>query len=228
MRVLLIEDDPTLCNAIEAGLGRSGLGVDAVGAAEPGDAALRCTAYDLLILDIGLPGMNGLALLRALRQRGQRIPVLMLTARDTLDDRVAGLNQGADDYLVKPFLMPELVARCQALIRRSRAAASTTLDFGPLHLDPGLRDAVIGGERLELTGREWDLLVHLIMAAPHVVSKQKLTDSLSAWNREITANAIEIYASRVRSKLGERGVTLRTVRGLGYRLECTAPAAHAG
>jgi DNA-binding response OmpR family regulator len=219
MRVLLIEDDATLCGALNTGLGRAGFAVDTLGAAEPGDAALRCTTYDLLILDVGLPGMSGLALLRTLRQRGDTVPVLMLTARDTLEERVQGLNQGADDYLVKPFLMPELVARCQALVRRSRAAASSVLDFGGLTLDLGLRETRLHGRPLDLTRREWDLLQHLMLNAPNIASKQKLVDSLSAWNHEVTANAVEIYASRLRAKLIGSGVTLRTVRGLGYRLE---------
>lgn len=225
MRVLLVEDDALLGEAVRAGLARAGLSVDAVAAAEPADAALRCTHYDLAILDIGLPGMSGLDLLRRLRQRGQGVPVLMLTARDTVDDRVRGLNQGADDYLAKPFPMPELVARCQALIRRSRAAASALLDFGPLQLDIGQRLAVLDGQPLELTPREWAVLAQLMLAAPNVVAKAQLADSLGAWDREITPNAIEIYASRLRTKLGDAGVVLRTVRGLGYRLELAPPDA---
>ncbi|WP_395703321.1 response regulator [Aquabacterium sp.] len=232
MRVLLVEDNATLCTALSDGLGQAGLVVDAIGAAEPADAALRSTAYDLVILDIGLPRMSGLDLLRAMRARGQDVPVLMLTARDTLEDRVRGLNEGADDYLVKPFLMPELVARCQALIRRSRAAASSVLDFGPLQLDLGRHVARMAGRELPLTPREWDLLQHLMLAAPNVAPKQKLTDSLSAWDKEITPNAVEICASRLRAKLDGNGVLLRSVRGLGYRLELATgrpdPAGDAG
>jgi len=151
---------------------------------------------------------------------------MMLTARDSLQDRVRGLNEGADDYLVKPFQLPELVARGHALIRRGRVATGAVLVFGPLAMDTGLRQALLHGEELPLTGREWDLLVQLVLAAPNVVAKAKLIDGLSGWDSEITANAIEIYASRLRAKLAERGLALRTVRGLGYRLE-TAPVAHA-
>lgn len=228
MRALLVEDDPLLSSAVQAGLEHAGLTVDALSAAEPADAVLSHTAYDLVVLDIGLPGMNGLELLRRLRHRGQRVPVLMLTARDGLVDRVGGLNQGADDYLVKPFLMPELVARCQALVRRSRAAASSVLEFGPLWLDLGLAEARLDGQPLPLTRREWDLLQHLMLGAPNVVAKNRLVDSLSAWDREITPNAIEMYVSRLRVKLGSK-VYLRTVRGLGYRLEHAGagPAGHA-
>jgi DNA-binding response OmpR family regulator len=226
MRMLLVEDDRPLSDAVAEALGIAGFQVEVLDRAEPADAVLSCTAYDLLILDIGLPGMNGLELLHRLRQRGNRIPVMMLTARDSLQDRVRGLNEGADDYLVKPFQLPELVARGHALIRRGRVATGAVLVFGPLAMDTGLRQALLHGEELPLTGREWDLLVQLVLAAPNVVAKAKLIDGLSGWDSEITANAIEIYASRLRAKLAERGLALRTVRGLGYRLE-TAPVAHA-
>jgi DNA-binding response OmpR family regulator len=177
-----------------------------------------------MILDIGLPGASGLAQLRAMRRGGQNLPVLMLTARDTLEDRVRGLNEGADDYLVKPFLMPELVARCQALLRRSRAASSAILALGPLRLDAGRYEASIDDRPLELTRREWNLLHQLLLAAPNVVAKHKLIDSFGAWDREVSANAIEICASRLRVKLGDAGVLLRTVRGVGYRIEATSAA----
>lgn len=228
MRVLLVEDDGMLRDAVQDGLRRAGLHVDALGAAEPADAALRTTAYDLLVLDIGLPGVSGLVQLQRLRARDERLPVLLLTARDTLDDRLRGFAEGADDYVVKPFPMPELVARCLALIRRSRAAAHAVLEFGPLRLDMGRQDASVDGAPLALTPRERELLQHLMLAAPNVVSKQRLADSLSAWDKEITANAVEIYASRLRAKLGGAGVTLRAVRGLGYRLEPPAAADDAG
>lgn len=224
MRVLVVEDDPMLCAAVREGLSRAGLHVDTLGAAEPADAALRCTAYDLVVLDIGLPGLSGLEELRRLRSRGQRVPVLLLTARDTLDDRLRGFADGADDYVVKPFQLPELVARCQALIRRSRAAAHAVLEFGPLRLDMGSQEAFADGAPLLLTPRERELLQHLMMAAPNVVPKQRLADSLSAWDKEITPNAVEIYASRLRTKLAGVAVTLRAVRGLGYRLEPLAAA----
>lgn len=226
MRALLVEDDRAVALAVGDALGQAGFQVETLSRAEPADAVLSCTAYDLLVLDIGLPGMDGLALLARLRHRGNTLPVLMLTARDTLDDRVRGLNQGADDYLVKPFQLPELVARAQALVRRGRQASGAVLAFGALQMDTGRREARLADAPLALTGREWDLLEQLVLAAPNVVAKIRLIDSLSRWDADITANAVEIYASRLRSKLGERGVALRTVRGLGYRLE-TATAAGA-
>ncbi|MGC4079603.1 MAG: response regulator transcription factor [Rubrivivax sp.] len=223
MRVLLVEDDDTLGPAVAAGLANAGLRVDMLGAAEPAEAVLRSTAYDLLVLDIGLPGASGLALLRALRRRDERLPVLLLTARDGIADRVQGFESGADDYLVKPFAMPELVARCQALIRRSLAAAHAVVEFGGLQLDTGRRECRCGDRTLALTAREWELLQHLMLAAPNVVLKQRLADSLSAWDHEITPNAVEILVSRLRAKLAPTGLEVRAIRGLGYRLE--APAA---
>lgn len=219
MRVLLVEDDAALAAGIVEGLERAGMSVDHLGAAEPAESALALTAYDLAIIDLGLPGMDGLELIRRVRRRKLTLPILILTARDGLDDRVKGLDIGADDYLVKPFLLPELQARARALIRRGGAATSSTLTIGPLTLDLGLRTASLDGTELELTGREWDVLQHLMLAAPKVLSKKKLMESLSSWDSEISPNAIEIYVSRLRAKLADSGVTIRTVRGIGYRLE---------
>ncbi|WP_282959182.1 response regulator [Azoarcus sp. L1K30] len=193
--------------------------VDALGRAEQAEGALELTSYDLAIVDIGLPGMDGLTLIQRLRRRGFDLPVLILTARDSLQDRVVGLDTGADDYLVKPFELPELLARVRALIRRSRAAASSVIVFGPLTLDLAAHGARLGDDTLELTGREWSVLEQLMLMAPKVVTKAKLAVSLSQWDREITPNAVEIYVSRLRAKLAGCGVHIRTVRGIGYRLE---------
>lgn len=219
MRVLVVEDDLTLSEGLTEGLTRGGFQVDHVDAAEPAEGALGHTDYDLAIVDLGLPGMDGLELIRRLRNRGVLTPILILTARDGLDDRVVGLDVGGDDYLVKPFLLPELLARARALIRRSRAAASMVLSVGPLTLDVQRHSGTLAGEALELTGREWDVLEQLALATPRVVGKQKLADSLSQWDKEITPNAVEIYVSRLRGKLAGSGVGIRTVRGIGYRLE---------
>jgi DNA-binding response OmpR family regulator len=219
MRTLLVEDDTLLAHAVRDSLQRAGFSVEVLGDAETADAVLSCTDYDLAVLDIGLPGMSGLELLRRLRHRGSGVPVLMLTARDALADRVRGLDDGADDYLVKPFLVPELVARCHALVRRGRSARASVLSFGRLQVDVGRREAMLGDTALALTGREWDLLVQLVLSAPNVVTKQKLVDSLGRWDNELTANAVEIYVSRLRAKLSGAGVVVRTVRGMGYRLE---------
>lgn len=221
MRVLLVEDDDTLAAGLAEGLARAGYAVDRVASAERAYPALALAAYDLAIVDIGLPGEDGYALLRRLRAAGQTLPVLMLTARDALDDRVRGLDTGADDYLVKPCLLPELLARVRALLRRSRSDGRPLLGFGPLVLDPSCRSAQLAGVPLELTGREWDVLEHLVLAAPRVVAKQRLIDGLSQWDRELTPNAVEIYVSRLRAKLAP-AVLIRTVRGIGYRLDESA------
>lgn len=222
MRVLVVEDDLILAEGLVEGLERGGFQVDHLGAAEPAESAMALTAYDLAVVDIGLPGMDGLELIRRLRQRGVLTPILILTARDGLDDRIVGLDVGGDDYLVKPFLLPELMARVRALIRRSRAAASLVLTTGPLTLDVHSHSATLAGAPLELTGREWDVVEQLMLAVPRVVAKQKLADSLSQWDKEITPNAVEIYVSRVRAKLVGSGVGIRTVRGIGYRIEVEA------
>jgi len=219
MRILLIEDDEMVAAGISEGLQRNGFELDRLASAEHAMPALAAVAYDLAIVDLGLPGMDGMALIREMRRRGHALPVLILTARDRLEDRVEGLEGGGDDYLTKPFMLPELVARVRALIRRSRASSSSELVFGALQLDLGQRSAACAGRTLDLTGREWNVLEQMMLAAPRVVAKQKLADSLSRWDREITDNAVEIYVSRLRSKLADSGVVIRTVRGIGYRLE---------
>lgn len=224
MRILVVEDDDTVAAGLMEGLGGAGFTVDRAVAAEPAESALAHTAYDLALVDIGLPGMDGLELIRRLRRRGVEVPVLVLTARDAMEDRVTGLDIGADDYMTKPFLLPELLARIRALIRRSRSATSSLLELGNLTLDLSARTATLDRKSIELTGREWDILEQLMLAAPKVVSKQKLVESLSRWDNELTPNAVEIYVSRLRAKLeagtnGSGGVSIRTVRGIGYRID---------
>jgi len=221
MRILLVEDDTMLADSICEGLEKGGFSVDHLAAAEPAESAVALTHYDLAIVDIGLPRMNGLELIRRFRQRGVALPVLILTARDELDDRIQGLDIGADDYMVKPFQLPELLARMRALIRRSCSAASSELTAGLVRLDLARREATLDGKALDLTGREWDIMQQLMLASPNVLAKQKMVESLSEWDNEITANAIEIYVSRLRQKLQDSGVEIRTIRGIGYRLDET-------
>lgn len=222
MRILLVEDDTMLADSIREGLEKGGFSVDHLAAAEPAESALALIHYDLAIIDIGLPRMSGLELIQGFRQRGITLPVLVLTARDGLDDRIRGLDLGADDYMVKPFQLPELLARMRALIRRSCSATSSELTAGRIRLDLARREATLDGNPLDLTGREWDILQQLMLASPHVLTKQKMVESLSGWDNEITANAVEIYVSRLRQKLSESGVEIRTIRGIGYRLDETA------
>lgn len=224
MRILLVEDDLLLAEGIREGLEKGGFAVDHLAAAEPAESALGLTQYDLAIVDIGLPRMNGHELIRRLRRQGIQVPVLILTARDGMDDRIVGLDIGADDYMVKPFHLPELLARMRALIRRSRSAVSSELAAGQLRLDLARRTASVAGSSLELTGREWEILQQLMLASPNVVAKQKMVESLSEWDNELTSNAVEIYISRLRGKLHDSGVEIRTIRGIGYRLDELSPA----
>lgn len=222
MRLLLVEDDVLLASGVREGLEAQGYNVDAIDTAEAALTGLRLTPYDLAIVDIGLPRMDGLELVRRMRRDGLALPVLILTARDTLEDRVDALELGADDYLIKPFHLSELVARVRALIRRSRAVASSLITHGALTLDMATREAKLCDAPLALTGREWATLELLLLAAPRVVAKEKILDSLSAWDRELSPNAVELYVSRLRAKLEPGGVRILTVRGLGYRIEAPA------
>ena len=219
MRILVVEDDPMVADGVKLGLERAGFAVDALPSAEKAEAALRDESFDLAIVDLGLPGADGMELVRRLRRRGAALPLLILTARDTLEDRVTGLELGADDFMVKPFQLQELVARVRALIRRSRSVLSSEIDHGPLKMDLARRSASLAGQPVDLTGREWSILECLLLHAPRVVSKDKLLQSISDWDSELTQNAIEVYVSRLRYKLEPGGIRIRTVRGIGYRLD---------
>ena len=241
MRLLLVEDDVLVASGIKLGLSNAGYAVDWVGSAERALEVTQSEAFDIAVIDIGLPGMDGLGLTQALREQGHTMPVLILTARDALQDRVQGLDRGADDYMVKPFELPELLARLRALLRRSQAATSSVLRFGPLELDMALRQASIqlppaagpvgsagpDGEAaapasrlpLELGPREWTVMEYLMLQAPKPANKDKLLQALTGWDKEITPNAVEVYISRLRAKLEPHGIALRSIRGFGYRLE---------
>jgi len=222
MRILLIEDDPLVADAVSSGLREAGFAVDRVESAEQGDTAVRGEHFDLIVLDLGLPGMSGLEWLRRLRARAgveQRVPVLILTARDGLDDRVDGLNLGADDYIVKPFELRELIARCRALIRRTGAPVAEARRIGDLLMDAARRELTHGSQSVDLTPREWSILEYLMLHADAVVSKEKLLQAISGWDDSLGPNAIEVYVSRLRGKLDGTRVMIRTVRGVGYRLE---------
>ncbi len=219
MRLLLVEDDVMLASGIKLGLCGAGYAVDWVGSGERAEEVLRTERFDAAVIDIGLPGMDGLELTRRLRRDAHVLPVLILTARDALQDRVQGLDLGADDYMVKPFELPELLARLRALLRRSQAATSAVLSFGGVELDTAQRRGTVHGQPLELGPREWTVLEYLLLHAPKPASKDKLLQALTGWDREITANAVEVYISRLRGKLEPHGVALRAIRGFGYRLE---------
>lgn len=227
MRLLLVEDDVMVASGIKLGLSNAGYTVDWVGSAERAEQALEKDSFDLAIVDLGLPGINGLELTRRLRAQGLTMPVLILTARDALHDRVQGLDLGADDYMLKPFELPELLARLRALLRRSQAATTAVLSMGPLEMDTAQRRVTLAGQIMELGPREWTVLEYLLLQAPKPAAKDKLLAALTGWDKEITPNAIEVYVSRLRAKLEPAGVALRSIRGFGYRLELLPPDAHA-
>lgn len=218
MRILVVEDDPLVGDGVRRALSGGGYAVDLVASAEAAKSALDTESFDLVIADIGLPRQDGLQLVRSLRSRGQIVPVLMLTARDGLADRVAALDLGADDYLTKPFQVPELLARCRALIRRANSVASTLMSFGDLELDTTRKSVTAAGKALELSQREWAILECLILNAGRIVSKNKLMSTIADWSEDLTLNAVEVYVSRVRAKLGGAAI-ISTVRGMGYRID---------
>lgn len=218
MRLLIVEDDAVVADAVSRAMGRHGYCVDRVGSAEHAVVALHAERFDLAIVDIGLPGQDGFHFLRTVRREGRVLPILMLTARDGLSDRVKALDLGADDYLTKPFEVLELLARTRSLIRRANGVAQAQLMLGSLALDLARREATRAGMPLELTRREWSILECLVLNAGHVVSKERLLSSVAGWSDDITPNAIEVYISRLRAKLGD-AAQIRVIRGLGYRLD---------
>ncbi|HEV6964877.1 MULTISPECIES: response regulator [Roseateles] len=219
MRLLVVEDDALIAAGVRDALRQADYEVDLLHEGRQVADVVADGLHDLLLLDLGLPDTDGLALVRQLREAGATLPILILTARDGLQDRVDGLHEGADDYLTKPFQLPELLARVHALLRRSRSASTSRLSIGPLQLNLATHETLLDGQPLALTGREWHLLRLLALEAPRVVPKRKLADSLSRWDKEVTDNAVEIYISRLRAKLSTAALQLRTVRGIGYRLE---------
>ena len=218
MRILLAEDDKLLADALGRALVQSAYAVDVVGTGDEADSALAHQVYDLVILDIGLPGLSGLDVLVRLRGRRSRVPVLLLTAMDTLADRVKGLDAGADDYLTKPFDLPELEARVRALLRRG-AEVDSALVHGRLRLDTAARRVYHDGQPVEFSAREFAVLELLLMREGRVVSKEHMVNHLYGWGDEVGANAIEVYVHRIRKKLEPLGCEIRTVRGMGYLME---------
>ncbi len=218
MHVLLVEDDMVLADGVARILRGQGMAVDVVDNGDEADRVLQARDMSVAVLDIGLPGIDGIEVVRRLRARGSNLPVLLLTARDDVQDRVLGLETGADDYLVKPFAAPELVARLKALVRRSNPR-STDLQLGGLQLDPVARRASINDQVIELSAREWAVLEYLMQHASRVVSKQQIIDAILPWGEEVTLNAVEVYVSRIRAKIAEAGIAIKTIRGFGYMLE---------
>lgn len=215
---MLIEDDELVADAIVRGLILAGFTVDHASSAERGRAALSAEPFDLAVVDIGLPGADGLTLLGALRHEGRAMPVLILTARDTLADKIRAFELGADDFLMKPFEQAELAARCRALIRRASLAPSGIVRLGRLTIDLSGHQLQVDSEAIELTRREWLVLESLAHNIGRIVSKERLMQALAGWEQDLTPNAVETHISRLRAKLGTAAV-IRTIRGLGYRLD---------
>lgn len=222
MRILIAEDDALIADGLIRSLRQSGYAVDCVKSGVEADSALSAAEFDLLVLDLGLPKMPGLEVLRRLRGRNSHLPVLILTAQDGVQDRVRGLDLGADDYLAKPFALEELEARVRALTRRSHAGSSVVLRHGVLSYDQVGKVAQANGATLDLSAREMALLEILMQRAGRMVSKEQLVDHLCEWGEEVSTNAIEVYVHRLRRKIESAGVRILTVRGLGYCLEKAA------
>ncbi|HXE49055.1 MAG TPA: response regulator transcription factor [Ramlibacter sp.] len=220
MRILIAEDDQVLADGLLRTLRASGAAVDHVASGTEADAALMTNnEFDLLILDLGMPKMHGLEVLRKLRGRGSALPVLILTAADAVEERVKGLDYGADDYMAKPFSLQELEARVRALTRRGMGGTSSVIKHGPLVYDQAGRVATIDGKMIELSARELGLLEVLLQRAGRLVSKDQLVERLCEWGEEVSNNAIEVYIHRLRKKIEKGPIRIATVRGLGYCLE---------
>lgn len=216
MRILLVEDDPELGDGLSVGLRQAGFAVDWLPDGEAADRALQVERFDLAVLDLGLPGMGGMAVLQRARQRGLDLPILILTARDATGDKVAGLDAGADDYLVKPIDLDELAARIRALTRRSAGRASPLLTHGALTLDPAAHQVLLAGQPVELAAREFALLQLLLENLGRVLTRSQLEQSLYGWNDEPDSNALEVHIHHLRKKLGSE--LIRTLRGVGYTI----------
>ncbi|MBS7348567.1 MAG: response regulator transcription factor [Comamonas sp.] len=220
MRILIAEDDQVLADGLLRSLRANGAVVDHVASGSEADSALQTfDHFDLLILDLGLPRLHGLEVLRRLRARGNTLPVLILTAADSVEERIKGLDLGADDYMAKPFSLQELEARVRALTRRGMGGVSNTIKHGPLEYDQAGRVATIDGKMVELSARELGLLEVLLQRAGRLVSKDQLVERLCEWGEEVSNNAIEVYIHRLRKKIEHGPIRIATVRGLGYCLE---------
>lgn len=219
MRILLVEDDGALADGLSRSLSEAGFTVTLAMTAAHAEHALRAQTQDLVILDLGLPDADGLAILRGLRARKRAVPVLILTARDGLDDRVAGLELGADDYMTKPFELRELEARVRALLRRSQGGFGQTITVGALLYDPSAQQLSLDDRPLQLPARERGVLETLLLQLGRVVSKDRLAQRLAVGDEELADNAIEVYVHRLRRRLEPHGIRIRTLRGLGYLLE---------
>ena len=222
MRILIVEDDLVLADGLKSSLTQSGYAVDLMTSGIDADGVLAYQTFDLVLLDLGLPKLSGFEVLKRLRGRGSKMPVLILTANDDIDNRVKGLDLGADDYLSKPFNLAELEARVRALIRRGQAGGSAIISIGKLQLDTTSRAAAYNDISLNLSARELAVLEILMLKAGKVVNKEQMLEKLCNFDEDISDNALEVYLHRVRKKLELSDINIRTIRGLGYMLEINA------
>jgi two-component system response regulator QseB len=214
MRILIVEADPMIGASIRTGLRQDGYTADWARDSNSAELAVATNEYDAILLDLGLPGRSGLELLAQWRRKRNNVPILIITARDSVEDRIAGLDTGADDYLVKPFDLNELAARLRALLRRRSGRATPVIEHGPLHLDPATHEVRLNGNPIKLSGRDFALL-HALLQAPGVpLSRSQLEDRLYGWEEEIGSNAVEVHIHALRRKIGSE--LIRNVRGVGY------------
>ena len=216
MRILVVEDDPLIGDGLKAGLAQLGFAVDWLSSGKEALFALDAAPYDAAVLDLGLPGCDGMTVLKAWRGKNHSLPVLLLTARDAISDRVAGLDAGADDYLVKPFALVEVAARLRAMMRRSQGMSSHLLTHGDVSVDPAARGAYLCGRPIELTARELAILEVLLLNKGRILPRELIEEKLYNWDRDLESNAIEVHIHHLRKKLGRH--LIRTVRGIGYTL----------
>ena len=217
MRLLLVEDDEILGDGLAAGLKMEGYAVDWLTNGKLADEALKMNCYELVVLDLNLPDMDGLSILRALRARKDETPVLVLTAKDTVPDRVEGLDSGADDFVIKPFELDEVCARLRALARRNEGRSTPTIEYKGLVLDPASHQVTFNGEKVELSQKEFEILSFLMGNIGRVVSRARLEESLYSWSSDIESNTVEVHIHYLRKKL-DPGI-IRTVRGVGYIID---------
>jgi DNA-binding response OmpR family regulator len=220
MRLLLIEDHERFAQFVKSSLEKEGFAVDVVYNAGDGEAAFAAVNYDAILLDLGLPDFDGLELLKSWRTQNNDTPVMIITARDGIDDRVMGLNAGGDDYLVKPFAIPELVARIRALLRRPGGALGSVMTAGNISFDTTGREVQVGGKTIPISRREMGVLEQLMRRVGHVVPKDVLEDRIYGFDEEVSSNSVEVHVSRLRKRLSDTGadVTIHTLRGVGYLL----------
>lgn len=219
MRILIVEDDKALGLAMEKSLHREKFAVDWVQTAQEAIQFAMLERFDLLVLDLGLPDGDGHKVIRKLREAGQTLSILVVSARDGLDERIQALDEGADDYVIKPLAMTELHARVRAMLRRRMNVTNPRITLGQLTLDMNGKRAFINDVAIDLSGREWSVLEYLIANTARIVSKDQLIQAIANWDKELSPNAIEAYVHRIRSKIEGSKINIRTIRGLGYMLE---------